>query len=93
MITLASRPCLVARVRLHFDRHAQQHMLLYPEKGLALNASAAAILQLCDGQRSVAEIAQQLSADMPNTPAERVQNDVLAFLEGLAQRALIRAAD
>ena len=35
----------------------QQHVLLYPEGAVLLNDTGAAILELCDGQRSVAEIA------------------------------------
>jgi hypothetical protein len=37
-------PRLAPRARLRFDRHAGQWLLLYPERGLALNASAAAIV-------------------------------------------------
>lgn len=90
MISLASRPQLAARARLHFDRHAQRHLLLYPEKGLELNASAAAILQLCTGEHSVAEIVARLRAELRATPAAVVENDVLAFLRGLEERALIQ---
>lgn len=66
-------------------------MLLYPEKGLKLNASALTILQLCDGQRSVAEIAQQLAQGLQHTALERVEHDVLSFLQTLESRALIQA--
>lgn len=58
----ASRPRLANKARLKWDRHANKHMLLYPEHGLLLNDSAASILQLCDGQATIAEIAQTLAA-------------------------------
>ena len=38
----------------------QQHVLLYPEGAIMLNESGAAILELCDGRRSIGEIASVL---------------------------------
>jgi coenzyme PQQ biosynthesis protein PqqD len=90
MIDRASRPRLATRARLHYDRHTDRHMLLYPEKGLALNATALAILQLCDGALDVSGIAQRLRDGLKHTPLERIEDDVLAFLTDLHQRGLIR---
>ena len=54
-------------------------MLLYPEGMIKLNASAALILELVDGQRSVAVIIDRLCASFPGVPG--IDEDVLAFLE------------
>ncbi|HZJ71051.1 MAG TPA: PqqD family peptide modification chaperone, partial [Planctomycetota bacterium] len=54
-------------------------LLLYPEHGLVLNPSAAAILRLCDG-RSVRDIADELAAPV---------DDVLEFLTTLRDRGLV----
>jgi pyrroloquinoline quinone biosynthesis protein D len=89
MISLQSHPRLTSKARLHYDRHAQQHMLLYPEKGLVLNQTALAILQLCTGEHSVADIVLRLRQGFGTAP-ERVERDVLSFLVTLEQRALIR---
>lgn len=89
MISLESCPRLAARARLHYDRHAQQHLLLYPERGLALNPSALAILRMCDGSRSVAEIAKRLGARQVGATQEQVERDVLGFVESLAARGLL----
>jgi coenzyme PQQ biosynthesis protein PqqD len=90
MISLASKPRLATKARLHYDRHAGRHMLLYPEKGLLLNDSALAILRLCSGELTVADIVARLLQRRGATPAESLERDVLSFLNTLAQRALIR---
>lgn len=63
-------------------------MLVYPERGLALNESAAEIAKRCDGTRSIGEIAVELAARASTTP-DVVEPDVLAFVEGLAQKGLL----
>jgi pyrroloquinoline quinone biosynthesis protein D len=70
VLTAASVPALWRLARLDFDRVRQQHVLLYPEGSVLLNESGAAILELCDGRRSIATIAELLS--------ERYRCDVLA---------------
>lgn len=81
-------PKLARKARLRFDRHSGGHMLVYPERGLALNESAAAIAKRCDGTRSIAEIAAELATSASTTP-DVVEPDVLAFVEGLAQKGLL----
>lgn len=56
-------------------------LLLYPEHGLVLNQSAAAILRLCDG-RSAGDIATELGAPLA---------DVLELLTVLSERGLVKA--
>jgi coenzyme PQQ biosynthesis protein PqqD len=61
-ISLESRPRLAAKVRLRYDRKAERYMLLYPEKGLVLNPTAADVAQLCTGEHTVGAIIAQLAA-------------------------------
>ena len=72
MIAPTSRPRLAPKARIRFDRRGQQYMLLYPEKGLALNATAAAIVTLCTGEHTVEAIVEQLAAKSDTEPRERV---------------------
>jgi hypothetical protein len=74
-----SRPRLARKARLREDRIAGQTLLLYPEHGLVLNPSAAAIVRLCDG-RSVRDIAAELSAPL---------DDVMELLGALSDRGLV----
>jgi pyrroloquinoline quinone biosynthesis protein D len=71
---------------VRFDRLSGGHVLLAPERGFRLNESASAILLLCDGQRSVLQIAQQLAP--PDHQAE-VLADVLLLVEQLQGRGLL----
>ena len=74
-----SRPHLARKTRLRADPLSGDTLLLYPEHGLVLNPSAAAILRLCDG-RSVRDIATELAAPL---------DDVLEFLTTLRNRGLV----
>lgn len=87
-ISRASRPRLAPKARYRWDRHSKKHILLYPERGLVLNGSAAEILGLCDGARTVEEIARTLAARTSGTH-ETIEADVLAFLDTMHKRALV----
>jgi len=79
VVTVDSRPQLARKARLRTDRLTGETLLLYPEHGLVLNASAAAILRLCDG-RSVGDIAAELAAPL---------TDIVEFLATLSERGLV----
>jgi coenzyme PQQ biosynthesis protein PqqD len=85
-----SRPKLAPKARLKWDRHENKHMLLYPERGMLLNETAAAIVQACDGQRTIAEIAVTI-ASAGKVDASAVERDVLDFVESLRVRALLES--
>lgn len=91
MISADSRPRLAAKARLRFDRKAARYMLLYPERGLVLNATGADVLQRCDGERTVGAIVAEL-AQRYGHEAPAVEREVLAFLETMAARGLVLAA-
>ena len=81
-------PVLWRLARMDFDPVRQRHVLLYPEGTVLLNDTGAAILQLCDGRRSVAEI----SGVLQERYGSDVTADVITYLSGLAERELIRDA-
>lgn len=56
----ADRPRLGPHVRLTFDQARQRYVLLTPETVTLLNDTGAAILELCDGERTVGEILTEL---------------------------------
>lgn len=80
-------PKLAKKARLRFDRHSGHHMLMYPERGLALNDSAKMIVERCDGTRSVAQIVEELAA----ASGQNVEADVLAVLEDLQKKGLLES--
>ena len=66
-------------------------MLLYPERGLVLNATAADVAQLCTGDHTVAAIVERLAEKYAPHPREAVAREVLGFLSAMAERGLIRS--
>jgi pyrroloquinoline quinone biosynthesis protein D len=81
-------PKLAKKARLRFDRHEQKEMLLYPERGLSLNETAAAIARKIDGTRSISAIASELAADY-GAPADAIEPDVVAFVQDLFDKGLL----
>ncbi len=81
-------PRLAAKVRIKHDRHDGTWLLLYPERGLVLNASAAAIAQKCDGTRTIAAIAEELAREHAGS-VEDIERDVTAFVDALAAKGLL----
>lgn len=78
---------------MRFDRHSGQHMLVYPERGLALNESAAAVAKRCDGTRTVRQIVDEIvseaHAQHPAVEREVVERDVLEMVSELARKGLL----
>ena len=67
----------------------QERMLLIPEGALRLGGPAYAILQLCDGERTVAGIVEELSRRYSSTDAARIETEVAEFLARLRDRRVI----
>jgi pyrroloquinoline quinone biosynthesis protein D len=83
-----SRPRLRRGVRLTFDKTRDTHVLLFPEGVLVPNATAAAVLELCDGATGVQEIASRLAGRFHGVRAD----DVTAVLDRLADRRVVEWA-
>ena len=90
-ITSESRPTLAAKARLRWDRQTSRYLLLYPERGLILNPTAADVVQLCTGEHTVGAIVDRLAAKYAPQPREDVAREILAFLAQMAERGLIRS--
>jgi len=70
-----------------WEEPQQSHVLLYPEGVVKLNESAAAILGLCDGKRSVEKIIDELSREYSGVD---IANGVHKFLEVSHAKSWIR---
>jgi coenzyme PQQ biosynthesis protein PqqD len=82
-------PKLAKKARLRFDRHEGRWMIVYPERGLLLSESAAAIARRIDGVRTASEIAKDLATEHNGTAVEDIERDVTAFLNDLRGRGLL----
>jgi pyrroloquinoline quinone biosynthesis protein D len=84
-LSMSTVPVLWRLARLDFDSVRQRHVLLYPEGAVLLNDTGFAILNLCDGSRSIDEISHILGDQYKCD----VSTDVLEYLSQLAERELI----
>ena len=86
MLSGSSRPKLWKFARVQFDEARQRSVLQYPEGAVLLNDTAAEILALCDGTRTIADIA----AALEQRYGSNVLDDVHSYLSQLADRELVR---
>ena len=81
-----SIPMVVRGCRLH----PTQDVLLMPEGTLELNGPSRDVLARVDGNRDVAAIVQELLEEYEGAPEAEVRADVLALLQDLKQRGVLR---
>jgi pyrroloquinoline quinone biosynthesis protein D len=83
-----SRPRLPRGVRLRRDEVRGRWTLLAPERIFEVDATAAAVLQLCDGERDLATIVAELAS---RYAAERavIEKDVVAMLGDLKAKRVL----
>jgi pyrroloquinoline quinone biosynthesis protein D len=67
----------------------RQDMLLIPEGALRLKGPARAIVELCDGKRTLGEIVQELKQLYPLADAARIETETIAFLTQMRDRGVI----
>jgi coenzyme PQQ biosynthesis protein PqqD len=77
---------LVTGARLRYDDVREEHVLLIPEGAVRLNPTAAEVLELCDGERSLDEIVGELSARYDGAD---LRDDVVELVDALSQRGLV----
>jgi pyrroloquinoline quinone biosynthesis protein D len=88
-LDIGSAPRFLPGVRLHRDQARDQWVILAPERVIELDDIAHAIVKLCDGQRTVDAIVQQLAAEFDATP-EEVGDDVRALIDDLIGKRVLR---
>jgi pyrroloquinoline quinone biosynthesis protein D len=81
-----TRPRLVTGARLRYDDVREEHLMLIPEGVVRLNPTAAEVLGLCDGERSVDDIAGVLSERYDGAD---LRDDVVELVDAMAQKGLV----
>ena len=87
-VSETSRPVLPRHAKLKFDETRQVWVILAPERVLAPDEIAVEVLKLCDGVRSIADMADQL-AQKYAAPREAIMADVVAMLQDLADKGFL----
>jgi pyrroloquinoline quinone biosynthesis protein D len=84
-----TQPYLPPYLKLRHDAGRGRWVLLAPERILSPDQTAVAVLQLCDGKRTVEEIAATLAKEY-SAPADVIAADVQELLQGLADKGYIK---
>ncbi|MBV8550952.1 MAG: pyrroloquinoline quinone biosynthesis peptide chaperone PqqD [Acidobacteriaceae bacterium] len=82
---LTQRPALKRGCRLS----TIEPLLLIPEGALRLQGPGRRILELCDGERSLADVIDELQAEYASAEPSKMSGEVVAFLKALAERGAI----
>lgn len=81
-----THPRLATGARLRYDEVRDEHMLLIPEGAVRLNPTAVAVLELCDGERTLEQIVTVLSERYGGA---EVGEDVRGLVGALTQKGVV----
>ncbi|MDA9546207.1 pyrroloquinoline quinone biosynthesis protein PqqD [Bradyrhizobium sp. CCBAU 45321] len=87
-VSEASRPVLPRHAKLKYDETRKVWVILAPERVLAPDEIAVEVLQLCNGERNVGEVADQLATKYA-APREAILTDIIAMLQDLADKGFL----
>ena len=87
-INARSRPRLPKGVRLRRDEARGRWIMLAPERIFEVDGTAAAVLELCDGERDLQAIVAELASRYSAPPAV-IEKDVVAMLAGLKAKRVL----
>jgi pyrroloquinoline quinone biosynthesis protein D len=85
-----SRPSMPVYIKLRHDAGRGKWLILAPERIFEPDDIAVEVLKLCDGEKSVADIAETLAKEY-NAPTEEVLNDIIAMLQDLTDKGVVKA--
>ena len=86
----ATRPVMPAYIKLRHDAGRGRWLILAPERIFEPDDTAVEVLKLCDGQRTVADIANSLAKEY-NAPEKEILVDIIAMLQDLADKGVVKA--
>ena len=90
IVTAATRPALPPHSKLRHDAGRGKWLVLAPERVFEPDEIAVAVLKLCDGARSVDDIASELAREY-NAPKEEIVADIVSMLQDLADKGVVKA--
>ena len=89
IVSATSKPALPRHVKLRHDAARDTWTILAPERVFTPDAIAADVLRMCDGARTVDDIAAEL-AQSYNAPRQRILADVTSMLQELADKGVVQ---
>lgn len=85
---ITAQPHLATGCRWAADE-GEERTLLFPEGAIRLRGTGRAILERCDGQRTVQQIVQELQVQYNVGDPKRIAADVGDFLQDLQQKRIV----
>lgn len=82
-----SKPKLAAGCR--WRTSGEERFLLFPEGALRVKGTGLKILELCDGQRTFAEVVKELEGQYALSDSGRIRNEASSFLERLHDKRIV----
>lgn len=82
-------PKLPRHAKMRFDKPRDKWIILAPERVFELDEIAYEVVSLCDGERSLVDLVDILSAKFDQAPRDAIHQDVTAMLQGLADKGFI----
>jgi pyrroloquinoline quinone biosynthesis protein D len=89
MISAATIPALPPHIKLRHDPGRGRWHVLAPERVFEPDDTAIEVLKRIDGVKSVAVIVEELAKEY-NAPAIEISADVIAMLQDLADKGVVR---
>jgi coenzyme PQQ biosynthesis protein PqqD len=80
---------LAPHVRFRLDEQTGDWFLLYPERGLRLNATGTAVVRLLTGEHDLRAIVDRLVPEGREPARAEVEGAVVHFLDRLIERRLV----
>jgi pyrroloquinoline quinone biosynthesis protein D len=81
LVALDAVPHIRRGVKCAYDQIRSAHVVLFPEGVLVLNETAASVVSLCDGVRSVGDIALLLGDEYDGVQPEDIVELVVRMVE------------
>jgi pyrroloquinoline quinone biosynthesis protein D len=66
-----------------------EDLLLIPEGALRLRGPARVIVELCNGERTLADIVEELQRHYPSAQPARIETEAVALLARLRERGVL----
>ena len=83
------KPSLPKHIKLRHDEGRGRWIILAPERVFEPDEPAVEVLKLCDGARSVHDIAEAL-AKVYSAPVNEIEGDIVQMVQDLADKGVVK---
>ncbi len=90
IVEATTQPFVPPHVKLRHDAGRGRWIILAPERLFDPDDVAVDVLKLCDGQRTVADIAEHLAKEY-NAPVNEITTDIVEMLQDLTDKGVVKA--